>query len=334
MLILTNFQRFPQNWRSRSGLSGQAIMVNSAWGMLRLSRCADLIIINCDVGLALKLSAFYMLLPFLRRPILGHDMVLRKPMTLKSRLTALPKRFLLSRIDHFSLHFRILDGYHKYFGIGPDRVSYLPSKPNIRFRYEYKVGPDGEYILCFGRSERDYDTFFKAMEMLPSLPGAIPPPNFAQFKKHASRFTYALSALPPNVRVLEDDGSIQSLIRIIEGAHLVILPILASRIAPSGIGTYLNAMLMGKCIIMSNGPGTSDVLTDEALMVPPEDPVALAAMIQRAWEDDDLRRRTALLGQRYSENCGGEPELRQRVLDRAVEVLYSTPTAVPNEKVS
>ena len=159
------------------------------------------------------------------------------------------------------------------------------------------------------------------MEQLPELPGAIPPPDFGQFAKHATRFTYALSALPPNVKVLPDDGTIQSLIRIIERAHLVVLPIMGSRIAPSGIGTYLNAMLMGKCIVMSEGPAANDVLTDEALMVPPEDPDALAKAIRRAWEDDDLRRRTALAGQRYSEGCGGEPELRQRVLDCAIENL-------------
>lgn len=297
-------------------------MVRTAWEFFRHSRRADLIIINCDVGIALKLAALYLVFPFWRRPILGHDIVLRKPLTAKSRLTLPLKRFLLSRIDHYSLHFRILDGYQRYFGIGPDRVSYLPSKPNIRYRYEYKVGPDGEYILCFGRSERDYDTFFEAMEKLPDLSAVIPPPNFASFKKHAARFSRDVNHLPANVRILEDDGSVESLIRIIEKAKLVVLPIVASRIAPSGIGTYLNAMLMGKCVITSEGVATSDVLLDgEALLVPPEDADALAAMIRRAWDDRGLRERTAEAGRKYSEACGGEPELRQRVLDRALEKL-------------
>src|SRR6266496_2847024 len=133
----------------------------SAWEFLRHSRSADIIIINCDVSLTLKLAGLYLLFPFLRRPIMSHDIVLRKPLTARARWTLPLKRFLLSRVDHLSLHFHILDGYKKYFGIRPERVSYLPSKPNIRYRYDYKVGPDGEYILCFGRSERDYDTFFQ-----------------------------------------------------------------------------------------------------------------------------------------------------------------------------
>ena len=296
------------------------MMLKTAWQFLRHSRQCDLIVINSGAVLVMQLGAWFLLFPFLRKPIMSHDIVLRQPKTIRARITAPIKRFLLSRIDHFTLHFRILDGYQKHFGIGPGRVSYLPSKPNIRYRYEYQVSPEGEYILCFGRSERDYDTFFAAMSRLP-YPAAIPPPSFAHLAKHASRFTWKLSDLPANVKILEDDGSVQSLIHIIEKARLVVLPILKSRIAPSGIGTYLNAMLMGKCVIMSEGPGTSDVLTEEALMVPPEDVDALAAMIRRAWEDDALRLRTAEAGRRYSENCGGEPELRQRVLDRALERL-------------
>jgi glycosyltransferase involved in cell wall biosynthesis len=328
MLILTNFQRFPEKWSTSQGKTGQAIMLPpSAWEFLRHSRQADLVIINCDVLLAMKLAALYLLFPFLRRPILGHDIVLRKPSetSAKQRLVQSIKRFLLSRIDHFSLHFLILDGYRKYFGIRPERVSYLPSKPNIRYRYEYKVGPDGDYILCFGRSDRDYDTFFRAMEKLPDLPAVIPPPNFPAFKRHAARFTYDVNRLPSNVRIVADDGSVQSLIHIVEKAKLVVLPTVASRIAPSGIGTYLNAMLMGKCVIASQGVATSDVLLNgEALLVPPEDSDALADTIRRAWEDRNLRERTAEAGRKYSEACGGEPELRQRVLDRAVERLAKT----------
>jgi glycosyltransferase involved in cell wall biosynthesis len=332
MLILTNFQRFPETWRTTQGVTGRAVMLPpSAWDFLRHSPKADLVVINCDVSLAMKLAALYLLFPFLRRPILGHDIVLRKPSETSSKLAHAMKRFLLSRIDHFSLHFLILDGYRKYFGIRPERVSYLPSKPNIRYRYEYKVSPDGEYILCFGRSDRDYDTFFRAMEKLPDLPAVIPPPNFAAFQRHSARFTYDVNRLPSNVRIVEDDGSVQSLIRIVEKAKLVVLPTVASRIAPSGIGTYLNAMLMGKCVIASQGVATSDVLLNgEALLVPPEDADALADTIRRAWADKDLRERTAEAGRKYSEACGGEPELRQRVLDRAVEKLAAAPRRHPS----
>ena len=327
MLILTNFDRFPEQWKTSSGGSGQAIIVKTAWDFLRLSRRCDFVLLNCDVSLTYRLSLLYLLLPFFRRPMVVNDVVLRRPVHWRSRLTAPIKRFLLSRVDHFIVHFKMFDGLVKYFGIPPDRISYLPFKANIRHRYPYKVDPGGEYVLCFGRSERDYDTFFAAMSRLPGLPAAIPQPDFAGFAAHSSRFTWPLETLPSNVRLLNDDGTAQSLIGITEKARLVVLPILAARICPSGIGTYLNSMLMGKCVIVSSGPGSSDVLTDQALMVPPEDPAALAAMIQLAWNDNALRLRVAEAGRIYAEACGGEPELFQRVLDRAVDVVNGRPLA-------
>jgi glycosyltransferase involved in cell wall biosynthesis len=323
MRILTNFPRFPEKWRSSSGLTGDAERLQgSTWQFFRASKRADLVLINCDLRLAMKLAALYLIFPWRRRPIQMHDVILRRPVTLKARLAVIPKRFLISRLDHMTIHFRDLSGYRRFFGVRPERISYLPFKPNIRDRYRYKVGAEGEYVLCFGRSERDYDTFFRAMELLPDVPAAIPPPNFASFRKHGARFTYGIDRLPPNVGIVPDEGTEESMIRILENARLIALPLIAGRIGPSGVGLYLTAMLMGKCVITTHGPTTSDVLLDgEALLVAPEDPAALAAMIRRAWDDRQLRERTAEIGRRYAEACGGEPELLQRVLDRAVEVF-------------
>jgi glycosyltransferase involved in cell wall biosynthesis len=277
--------------------------------------------VNCNVRLVLALRAAYMLLPFLRRPILGHDIVLRKPLTWRAKATAPLKKFLLSRVDHYSLHFRDLGGYTRYFGIRPEQASYVAFKASIRNRDQFTVNSEGDYVLCMGWSERDYDTFFRAMEGLP-YPGAIPQPNFEQLGRHSSRFTRPLNQLPPTIALIEDDLSSASMVRIMERARLVVLPTVASRINASGIGIYLNAMIMGKCVIISEGPGSSDVLTGgEALLTPPEDSVALADRIRCAWENDELRERTAQAGLRYAESCGGEPELRQRVLDIAIRVL-------------
>ena len=324
--LLTNFERFPAQWRSTSGVTGTTVVAKTFGEFFRLRRNADFIIINCDADLTYKLGAVDLLLPFLHVPVLSHDIVLRKPRSFRTRAMTFVKRILLMRTDHFTVHFRILDGYRKYFGIGSNRTSYLPSRPNIRGRYNYKVGPDGEYMLCFGRSERDYDTYFAAVATLP-YPAAILQPNFEQLRENGSRFTWPLDKLPPNVQILPDEATDESMIRAIEKAKLIVLPILGSHIAPSGISMYLAAMLMGKCVILTEGPAASDVFTDEVILVPPEDPEALAEAIRRAWEDDDLRHRTAEAGRRYSESCGGEPELHQRVLDRAIEQLRLPPAS-------
>jgi glycosyltransferase involved in cell wall biosynthesis len=80
-------------------------------------------------------------------------------------------------------------------------------------------------------------------------------------------------------------------------------------------------MYLGKCVISTAGPGASDLLTDEALLVAPHDVTALKHAITRAWEDETLRRETAEIGRRYAASLGGEPELLQRIYQRTMEVV-------------
>jgi glycosyltransferase involved in cell wall biosynthesis len=166
---------------------------------------------------------------------------------------------------------------------------------------------------------RDFDTFFAAMDKLP-LPGAIARPEPEELRRHSARFTRPLNALPEQVRVLEDDGSEAAQLRILGDAKLVVLPILKTSMVASGISTCLNAMMLGKCVIGSEGPGMTDIFTQgEILAVPPEDPAALAEMIGRAWEDQVLRETTAAAGHAYALAAGGERELYQRLIDRLAE---------------
>lgn len=326
MLILTNFQRFPKQWTVSSGEGGRAEMLGGFRQFVARSRDGALIVINGDIGLTLLLCAYFALVPWRRRPIVAVDLVLRKPESFWARLGAPFKRLLFRRVWLFIHYFKDLAEYERIFGIGPDRSEFTAFKPNIRYRFDVPPSPDGEYVLCFGRSMRDYDTFFACVEQLP-YPAAIPRPDFASLRAHQSRFTRAMEGLPKNLKVLDDDGSAESLVRLLLGARLVVLPILKSSIVASGIGTYLNSMLMRKCVIISEGTGASDVLTEgQAIFVPPEDPSALAAAVRRVWEDDGLREQTAEAGYRYALSLGGEPELRQRVLDIAVRRMHEAGT--------
>lgn len=325
MRLLTNFARFPADWSVSTGESGPARIVSRFREFARYSREFDLLLINGDVGLVYKLCAFFLLCPWRRRPIVAVDLVLSKPEGIYRRTLTFGKKTLLTRVDHFINYFKYSDGYAKFYGITPERSSFVHFKPNIRYRQELVTCPDGEYILCFGRSRRDYDTFFRAIETLP-YPAAIPKPNRKALAAHGSRFTYSLDRLPPQVKLLEDDGSEQSMIQIIQGARIVALPMLASNLL-AGVGVYLNAMLMRKCIVITTGAGVSDVLSDEALFVPPGDPDALAATIRSAWENDALRLQTAEKGYRHAFSLGGEPELRQRILESVFKWLNESQSA-------
>ncbi len=125
---------------------------------------------------------------------------------------------------------------------------------------------------------------------------------------------------------LDDDGTPESQRRLFEHARMVVIPVLEKSLCASGIGTYLNAMWMGKCVIVSEGPGVSDLLTDQAIVVPPEDPSALSDAIRLAWEDSELREKVARAGRRFAESLGGEEALMQRVLDTAIPKVFEMKT--------
>ncbi len=324
MLLVTNTPAFPLTWTAAGGVSGRSAIARSFWECVAYCRNAETVyVIDCDPGLVVRLSALFLVFPFLRRPLVAVDLVLRRPEGPLQRISLCAKRYLFSRIDHFVHYFRDLQGYQAVFGIGPDRSSFVPFKPNVRYRREVEPNPDGDYVLCLGRSMRDYATFFQAMALLP-FPAAIASPDLSSLKAHGARFALDLDQLPSAVRVLDDDGTEDNLVRVLSGARLVVLPILKSNIAASGISTALNAMLLGKCVIASEGPGISDVFSSEVLTVPPEDPATLAEMIRRAWIDGELRSRTAAAGRRCALSFGGEPELYQRIIDKVVSWYLGT----------
>src|SRR5438270_5616737 len=273
MLTILSNLRLPSSWDC-SGVRGATVYAGNFRGLARGLRECDLVVLN-GLGATLQMCELFTVAPRLQRPIVAVDVVLRKSDTVKSWFSAAVTRHLLRKVDYFLHYFRDLGGYEKYFGISPDRSAYIPFKPNLRHRVQVQPNADGEYVLCIGHSMRDYETFFDAVDNLP-YPAAIPMPDFRELRRHRSRFTRPINGLPKNVRILPDDKSQESLVRILAGAKLVVLPILKSSICASGIGIYLNSMLMGKCVLLSRGPGASDVLTDQAILFEPEDANDLA----------------------------------------------------------
>jgi glycosyltransferase involved in cell wall biosynthesis len=265
------------------------------------------------------LSLFLTLTRRTNKSLVTVDLVLTQPQAIVARLRCWLVKQLLRRVDHFINYFKYSEGYASYYGVTPDRSSFVHFKPHLGFRCETGFHPDGDYVLCCGRSRRDYDTFFRAIERLP-YPAAIPTPDFAQLRQHGSQFSYRLDQLPSHLTLLPDDGSHEAIVRIVRGAKIVAVPLVSSNLL-GGNSIYLNAMLTGKCVIVSEGAGVSDVLTDEAIIIPGGDDQILASTIKAAWEDDQLRINTARRGYEHALSLGGEPELYQRILEVLVARL-------------
>src|SRR5690242_18456889 len=154
--ILTNFDRFPADWTVSAGERGTARVVHTYDEFLPLLPQSDLVLVNCDVDLAFRLCTRGSLLPWKHRTLVAVDLVLGYPETAAARMACMLKKGLLRRVDHFINYFRQSEGYAKYYGITPARSSFIHFKPNLRYRFDTPADPDGEYVLCFGRSRRDY----------------------------------------------------------------------------------------------------------------------------------------------------------------------------------
>jgi glycosyltransferase involved in cell wall biosynthesis len=315
MLIVHNLRAFPEKWKAASGQQGSSIYAGerAAAFLQHRGNPQAVFVVNGNVALVMELAARMFL--GARRPLVAVDMVLREPDDFAGRMLLPVKKTLLGRVDRFIHYFRDLRGLTRVFGIGPERSSYVPFKVNLADRHAFASATEGEYVLCFGRSMRDFDTFLAAMERLPDVSGAITKPDPQAYAAHHARFTRPLSEIPANVRILDDDRGADSELRILRNARLLVLPILLKSLVASGISTCLNAMYLEKCVLGSEGPGMSDIFTSEILTFPPEDPQRLAATIRRAWDDSALRRATAAAGLRYALQAGAEPQLYQRIID-------------------
>jgi glycosyltransferase involved in cell wall biosynthesis len=127
---------------------------------------------------------------------------------------------------------------------------------------------------------------------------------------------------PPNVVLESDDGSADSWNRWIGRCRAVVLPIQPGMLSPSGIGTYLVAMALGKCVIMTSGPATIGLIDrGEAVLVPPRDVGALREAVDRVARDAGYRAEVALRGQQYALSLGGEERLRTDLLGQLQSLL-------------
>lgn len=82
---------------------------------------------------------------------------------------------------------------------------------------------------------------------------------------------------------------------------------------------YLEAMRLGKPIVAANAGAAPEVVADAGLLVPPENPQALAAALDNVLADDELRQR---LSRRALERA--PRYTHQRMIDGYVEVIERT----------
>jgi len=171
-------------------------------------------------------------------------------------------------------------------GLDPTRVVTMPIPVDTEF-FRPRVEPDGDVrnVLTVGKDlARDYGTFLEAVRPLPVDATIVAHPRNVEWPE-----------LSPNV-ALRSGLSFHELRELYAGAACVVLPQRSEDYVygseGGGLTALLEAMAMGRPVVASDRAILHDYVTDgvEALLVPPEDPAALRAAIERVLGDPELSR--------------------------------------------
>lgn len=237
---------------------------------------------------------------------------------------------LLRSVDRFIVYFREHGGLSRSYGLDAHRIIYVPFKANDIGDVPYIS--EGDYVLCAGRSRRDLLTLSAAMAKT-QLPGVLVQQPAALLLEHGTRMVDA-TTLPPNIRIVVDDDG-QKLAQWLAGARLLVIPRFPGDINATGISLCLSAMALGKCVIISRGPGADDVLlAGEAAFVEPGDSEQLADVITELYANDAHRAEIALAGQRYARKLGDEDRLLRDVLAASLAAFQQVTDGAPSSSAA
>jgi hypothetical protein len=165
--------------------------------------------------------------------------------------------------------------------IDPRKVSYTPFYATLTDEELSAPVTTAGGVFAGGNPMRDYGTLLEAVRGLDaSVTIATSRPEVV-----------GRSDLPPNVRV----GPVSHVeyVERMRAAGVVVIPLIPNTMRSGGEQTYLNAMALGKVVIVNEAPGVRDYVVsgETGIIVPPRDPAALDRAIR--WALDPTNRAAA-----------------------------------------
>ena len=270
--------------------------LRTLWNAI-FARPCDVVVINNEPRQVLVYCLLKLLLPWAAWQIVSVDMVVQRPTNWRQRIRTWIARSLLRQVDRFLVFFKDTVEWKASMESTVARSSTSPSRSTVTKVWSQAVSDEG-FILSCGQSKRDYATLCQAMEGLPYAAHILAQsPQVSH--KHGTTFDF--QSFPENVHWVTDDGSDASWIDWIARARCLVLPVLPDTLAASGISTYLVAMALGKCVVITDSPATAQLIDrGEAVIVPPADPAALRTALTEVMENAAYREKVAAAGHAYA----------------------------------
>jgi glycosyltransferase involved in cell wall biosynthesis len=269
--------------------------------LLELAKDREVIILNGSVGRRQRYRdvVFAIILKWFRRnppPVLMQDATWEPSSDSLSRdypflAPLLPKlaRLAISLLDGPHMRYAVLSTdevktFPRVWGVDPHRVVYQPF-PHTLGKYQGMPTHDDGYLFAGGNSMRDYDLLEEALQ------GTGTPTRMATSWKPKRGLPHLEAR----------STSHEEFMQLLANARAVVVP-MRKMVRSAGQQTYLNAMLLGKPVIVTEAPGVRDYIIDGVTgVIVPRDVAALRAailhvmdpanaafyakMVQRAQED-------------------------------------------------
>jgi glycosyltransferase involved in cell wall biosynthesis len=314
-MIYTNFE-LPENLQGHMNV---ALMPYSSPGFSffkdvfgKRNKISALLIANPSTKM-LTLLALLKVFYLARYPIFIFDLILKCPFSYREKVVAGLKGFCIRRINFIITIHKDTSGYELYYGLRNSQFIYVPFKANnFDFRDIIKV-QDGDYIVALGASQRDYKTLIDAASQIDYKIVIVCSDDNA--RKHNADIGED-ACYPSNVTRIRETLDSETWYDYLAGARFVVIPILEAAIQPAGVSVYLEAMILGKAVVISEGASTNYILEHEknAFLVPPGNAKKLAEALNRLAEDSVLRESLALAGRMYAQSLGNDAKLRENIL--------------------
>lgn len=223
------------------------MVLSDAWALLRLARRHDAVITS-KIRNALAVGLYKRLTGSRIRHVVTEMRLDNARPGLFWKLKVALQRFAFRRIDVLCVSARQeIDAYADRLGLPRDRFRFVPWHTNV-LQPAMTSRPDG-HVFAAGRTGRDWPTFAKALD------GCAIEAIVVCDSAGARRANF-----PANVTV-KTDIEYAEYAELLRGARLVVVP-LESHVYSSGQVVFLEAMSLGKPVIVTRTVGSEDYIED------------------------------------------------------------------------
>jgi len=191
-----------------------------------------------------------------------------------------------------------MERYSRTYKVPAEKFRFVPmafQKPDMR------ETSDGGYIFAGGNQARDWRTFFEAVGELP-------------YPVRCFTTQGGLPRVPPNVTIAS--VAREEFYNQMAAASCVVVPVVKEPLRVTGPTTWINAMGMGKVVIVTEPEGAADYMESgvSGFYVNHGDAEALRECVVMVMQDGELRKRVGEAARKRAETEFSPEVFRRRVL--------------------